>query len=289
MGEMYGIDVSHHNGLINWSKVKSSGKDFAIFKCQYESKSHRKDETFDFNYAESGKHGLKRGVYIYIAAASIDNPEYDAQCLIKNLGVKNLELGIWLDLEDKSLADKGKDYICRLSKIYLEIFKKAGYFCGIYCNLDWYKRLIHDDLKKSCKIWLARYPKNDTGVYNPASSLKPTDKNIVMWQYSSKGKIAGIRGNVDLDVMLDSSFNSKKSKKSDNPFELKSNLLKFGFKGESVKWLQYELNRHGANLNIDGIFGNATKNALISFQKNTGLMPDGIFGIKTKNKFYELF
>ena len=66
-----------------------------------------------------------------------------------------------------------------------------------------------------------------------------------------------------------------------NPYELSSLLLKYGSRGESVKWLQYELNQHGANLKIDGIYGQLTKLAVILYQKDHGLTQDGIAGART--------
>ena len=207
MSEVLGIDVSHHNGKIDWEKVKRDGKQFAILKCQYEAQSHRIDETFEYNYAEAGKNDIARGVYIYIARASMADPVRDANCLLEHLKRRKLEYGIWLDLEDKSVEEKVKIYIRDLAFTYADIFQKAGYFVGIYCNRDWYLRLIHNDLKDNFDFWIARYPRNDTGVYNRASSLKPNASLAVAWQYSSKGRVDGIKGNVDLDVDYDGVVN----------------------------------------------------------------------------------
>ena len=66
-----------------------------------------------------------------------------------------------------------------------------------------------------------------------------------------------------------------------NPYKLSKKSLSMGCKGESVKWLQWELNRHGANLTIDGIFGKQTKLSVLLFQKNKGLKQDGIVGNRT--------
>lgn len=66
-----------------------------------------------------------------------------------------------------------------------------------------------------------------------------------------------------------------------NPYQLTKRSLTTGSKGESVKWLQYELNEHGANLTIDGVFGKQTKLAVLLFQKDHGLTQDGIAGPKT--------
>lgn len=71
------------------------------------------------------------------------------------------------------------------------------------------------------------------------------------------------------------------NKTSDNPYRLMNNLLKVGSKGESVQWLQWELNKNGANLTVDGSFGQKTKAAVIEFQKQHGLTQDGIAGSKT--------
>lgn len=66
-----------------------------------------------------------------------------------------------------------------------------------------------------------------------------------------------------------------------NPYELHATLMKPGSKGASVKWLQWELNQRGANLKIDGVYGNLTKLSVILYQKDHGLIQDGICGIKT--------
>lgn len=203
MSEVFGIDVSHHQGAIDWKQVADDGKKFAILKCQYEAQSHRIDECFEDNYKGAGENGIARGVYIYIARASMADPVHDATSLLKHLNGKKLEYGIWLDLEDKTVDVKGKAYIRNLAYQYADIFMKAGYYVGIYCNRDWYIRLIHDDLKKDFDFWIARYPKNDTGVYKATSSLKPNKSIAVAWQYSSKGNVAGVKTRCDLDVDYD--------------------------------------------------------------------------------------
>lgn len=278
--ELQGIDVSHYQGKIDWHKVAMSGIKFAIMKCQYEAQSHRIDECFEYNYAEAGKADIARGVYIYIARASMADPEGDAQSLLKHLKGRKLEYGIWLDLEDKTVDVKGKGYIKDLANKYADIFTKAGYYVGIYCNRDWYIRLIHDDLKQSFDFWIARYPREDKGVYNPHSSLKPPTNMAVAWQYSSKGKVPGINGKVDLDVDYDGIINLA-SGSVRNPFTLSVNELRQGNRGESVKWLQWALNRFSANLSVDGIYGPKTKLAVILFQLDHGLPQTGVADSKT--------
>lgn len=69
-----------------------------------------------------------------------------------------------------------------------------------------------------------------------------------------------------------------------NPYNLTASLMKEKTKGESVKWLQYELNKYGYGLAVDGDFGKKTKAAVMDFQKNHGLVVDGIAGKNTISK-----
>lgn len=206
MAEVLGIDVSHHNGKIDWEQV-AKHKKFAIMKAQYEAASHRIDETFEYNYKEAGRYGIARGVYIYIARTSVADPIADAKALLAKLKDRNLEYGIWLDLEDANVRGLGKDKWNQIIYIYANIFRAAGYFVGIYCNKDWYDRVLDSaNLSKDFDFWIARYPKEDNGLYNSNSSLKPI-RFASAWQYSSKGNVPGIKTRCDLNVDFDGIIN----------------------------------------------------------------------------------
>ncbi|MBR0342573.1 MAG: hypothetical protein IJH64_10115 [Oscillospiraceae bacterium] len=203
MGEVFGIDVSHYQLDIDWQKVRADGKKFAILKCQYEAQSHRKDEYFEANYSGCAKNDIMRGVYIFIGSKSIADPVHDALCLLKHLNGRKLEYGIWLDLEADALRKVGKAKITWLVHVYANIFQAAGYYVGIYCNKDWYYNVLDGKgLSRDYDFWIARYPSADKGNYNFSSSLKPRGY-AVAWQYSSKGRVPGIKGNVDMDVDFD--------------------------------------------------------------------------------------
>ena len=207
MSEVFGIDVSHYQLDIDWKQVADSGKKFAIMKCMYEAQSHRIDEYFENNYRKCGIYGLSRGVYIFIGRSSINNPEADAKALLGHLADRPLEYGIWLDYESEFLRKEGKQKIQSMTELYANAFRSAGYHVGIYCNKDWYDNVIPDPLKDDFDFWIARYPRNDIGAYNPRSSLKPSYKSAVAWQYSSKGIVPGIKNKVDLDVDFDGVVN----------------------------------------------------------------------------------
>ncbi len=202
MAEVFGIDVSHHNGKIAWDQV-AKHKKFVIMKAQYEAQSHRIDETFEYNYKEAGRYGLSRGVYIYIARASVSDPIADANALLSKLKGRILEYGIWLDLEDKRVKHLSKAQWNNIIYTYTNLFREAGYFVGIYCNMDWYNNVLDSkNLKDDFEFWIARYPKDDRGIYKANSPLKPTTYASA-WQYSSKGSVPGIKNYCDLNVDFD--------------------------------------------------------------------------------------
>lgn len=209
----YGVDVSHYQLDIDWKKVKESGKRFAIMKAQYEAKYeakiHRKDEYFEANYKGCADNGIMRGVYIFIGTQSIKDPVLDAQSLLKHLNGRVLEYGIWLDMEAASLRACGKKEITRIANVYANIFERAGYYVGIYSNLDWTKNVLDMKALERFDFWMARYPKNDTGVIK--EGLNPGG---VAWQYSSKGIVPGIKKRCDLDVDFDGIINLGKEKKT---------------------------------------------------------------------------
>lgn len=198
----YGIDVSHYQGNINWKAVSSSKNvNFVIMKAMYES-NKKPDETFEANYAGATDAGINKGVYNFIGSVSASNPDEDARAFLNILNGRKLEYGIWLDVESKNLRDLGKNKVEEVIIKEAEIFTSAGYYVGIYCNLDWYKNVITDKIKKMFdgRFWIARYPKNDNGI--AVGKLSPAEicPESIGWQYSSKGKVNGIIGNVDMDM-----------------------------------------------------------------------------------------
>lgn len=205
----YGIDVSHHQGSIDWTKVKAKGitsagdlpVSFAILKCIYESKSHGTDTCFEKNYSGCINNNIDVGVYVYHGAASLADPAAEARALIKVLNGRSLSYGIWHDLEDDKLKAAGNAAINALLKIQDDIFRAAGYTdIGIYCNKYWYSSVLDVNYLKTIyqRWWIARYLKNDTGVI-PSASMSPKSYADI-WQFSSKGRVYGINGNVDLDI-----------------------------------------------------------------------------------------
>lgn len=191
-----GIDVSHHQNLIDWKKVKASRKNFCVMKCIMES-SRMPDPMFERNYKGCVDNGILPGVYVYHARKSAADPGGEARAVLSVLNKRKLPMGVWLDLEDKNLRAMGQSTIDKIISVETKLFRDAGYRVGIYCNKDWYDNVIDTAWRSQFRFWIARYPNNDIGKMEERLSPK---SYAAAWQYSSKGKVDGIDGNVDLDV-----------------------------------------------------------------------------------------
>lgn len=275
---MKGIDVSHHQGNIDWPTVKrDAGIGFVIMKAMFEN-GHTVESTFNRNY--DGAAGLQRGAYLYTIATSIDAAQKEAVDFVRILNGRRLEYGVWLDLEDNRIKRLGKQGLTQVIDAQARIINDAGYRVGVYSNPSWYLNVIDGkELSKRYDMWIARYPLPDNGTIKPNKA--PTAYNAKIWQYSSKGRIPGIKGNCDLDIeMTDLAVPVKETH---NPYPIPTKNIKYGARGQDVFWLQTVLVGKGYPLEIDGIFGKNTLEAVKRFQKNNNLLVDGIVGVLTRN------
>ena len=189
-----GIDVSSCQGKINWKEVKEDGISFAVLRST--KKNGSPDERFEANLKGCIDNRIDFSCYKYSYAVNEDEARIEASTVLKLLN--NRKMTIWLDLEDSiQLATIGKDGVNKIAKAFIKRIQNAGFDIGIYCNLNWYNNVLDSELKSKYKIWLARYGKN-TGILD--LSYKP-NKGEFAWQYSSRGRVNGIKGDVDLDVM----------------------------------------------------------------------------------------
>ena len=191
--EIKGIDVSAHQGKINWDTVANYGMDFAILRIT--EVGNVIDSQFENNFAGCSKHKIPVGVYKYSYASTVSEAQSEARKVVSVLNGRKIQFPVFLDLEHHKQRVLGAESIHNLSEAFREIIVAAGYKFAIYCNLDWYMNVICSHLKKY-EFWIARYPGNDNGSVQ--ERFRP---NVgVGWQYSSKAKIPGINGNVDRDV-----------------------------------------------------------------------------------------
>lgn len=193
---MYGIDVAKWQGTIDWAKVKKAGKQFAILKVT--QKDNAVEGAFEKNYAGCIANGLPVGVYRYVYAKTVAAAQAEANAIVKILKGKNIKCGVWLDMEDASIKGIGRAKLTEIIKAEAAIIKAAGFKVGIYCNKDWYNNVLDGPgLAKTYPFWIARYPATDNGTVKESLSPKAYAN---AWQYSSKGAVPGIAGNVDLNL-----------------------------------------------------------------------------------------
>ena len=191
--EIKGIDVSAHQGKINWDTVANYGMDFAILRIT--EVGNVIDSQFENNFAGCNKHKIPVGVYKYSYASTVSEAQSEARKVVSVLNGRKIQFPVFLDLENHRQRVLGAESIHNLAEAFREIIVAAGYKFAIYCNLDWYMNVICSHLKKY-EFWIARYPGNDNGWLQ--ERIRPSFG--VGWQYSSKSKIPGINGNVDRDV-----------------------------------------------------------------------------------------
>lgn len=190
--EYKGIDVSSWQGKPDWTKVKKSGIEFAILRI------HQKDgpdTSFEHNYKGCKSNAIPIGGYKYSYALTPAQALEEAEDTLSVLAGRGLDFPVFYDLEWSSQRKLGSAAIEKIVEAFLNRIKKAGYKVGIYCNMDWYQNVLTEKLRKY-DLWLARYPANDNGTVQ--ERLRPSVG--VGWQYSSKGKVPGINGNVDMNV-----------------------------------------------------------------------------------------
>lgn len=190
--EIKGIDVSSYQGKPDWKKVKNAGIQFAILRI---TERYGVDASFWHNYQGCIDNGIPVGVYKYSYAMSVAEIQEEAEAVIDTLGGRELDFPIWLDLEYDRQRELPKSTLSTMVKTFWAAVTSAGYRFGIYSNKDWYDNVIPSDCKQY-DFWIAAYPYNDNGTIQ--ERLRPTVG--VGWQYSSKGRVSGIHGNVDMDV-----------------------------------------------------------------------------------------
>lgn len=190
--EIKGIDVSSFQGKPDWTKVKKAGINFAILRIH---QKNGPDSSFEHNYKGCRANAIATGGYKYSYALTEAQALEEAEETLAVLAGRGLDFPVFYDLEWEKQRKLGKAAVEKIAETFLNRIKKAGYKVGIYCNVDWYQNVLTAKLK-SYDLWLARYPSNDDGTMQ--TRLKSTAG--IGWQYSSKGKVAGISGNVDMNV-----------------------------------------------------------------------------------------
>lgn len=183
-----GIDISHYQGNITWSKVNV---DFVIIKAG--QRTTIVDSKFEEYYNGAKSRNIPVGAYWYCNAVSVTQAQAEARKCINTLKGKKFEYPIYYDIEEKSTLSKGKQTVSAIADAFCSMLKAAGYYPGIYAAKSPLETSFTAEVKNKYSVWVANVGKNGT----PLSSTSYKGHDI--WQYSWTGRISGISGNVDCD------------------------------------------------------------------------------------------
>lgn len=181
-----GIDVSSWQDTIDWERVKSAGVDFAILRSSFYI---RKDKTFDYNIVEAQKAGVLVGAYHYCYALNTQEAREEAQFFLSVIEPYDLDFPVILDFEDPSQEDLSKSQLTAIAKVFLDEIKNAGYYPMIYTNKHWLTTLLDMNRLSNYDVWLAEWHTSPSW-----------NGDFGIWQFSSEGRVSGIRGDVDLNI-----------------------------------------------------------------------------------------
>lgn len=192
----FGIDVSKWNGNIDWDKVKADGVEFVIIRAGYRGSvtgALVEDPNFLANIRGAKRAGLKVGVYFFTQAINEVEAVEEASMVIALCDGYELDYPVIIDSEGAggegradSLDVETRTKVCAA---FCETIENAGYEPGVYASRSWYNANLEVSELDKYRIWLAEY--RSTPLYSGYYD---------MWQYTSKGKIDGIEGNVDLNI-----------------------------------------------------------------------------------------
>ena len=191
-----GIDVSKWQGEIDWDKVKNAGVEFAIIRAGYRGSvtgAIIEDPYFHVNMKGAEASGIPVGVYFFTQATNEVEAVEEASAVLELVQEYKLEYPIFIDTEGAGGEGRADGLDAETRTLVCEAFcrtiENGGYEAGVYASRNWYNNNLDTARLDNYYIWLAEYRSVPLyqGYYN-------------MWQYTSKGKVDGIEGNVDLNI-----------------------------------------------------------------------------------------
>lgn len=201
------IDISVHNGDIDFKKVKSQ-VDGVIIRCGYGSDiKSQDDKKWKQNVEGCINNGIPFGVYIYSYAKTKEMAISEAEHVIRLVKPykDKLSYPVYYDLEEDG-TQKGA---VERARAFAKVLTDAGYVVGMYANQNWWDNYLVG-LNEFTK-WVAKY-----GINDGKPHTKPNIKGMDIWQYTSVGKVDGIKGNVDMNICYKDFGTSKSDKPNDD-------------------------------------------------------------------------
>ena len=189
-----GLDVSHHQGEIDWEAVKNSDIEFVIIRCGYgDNYTSQDDRQWLRNVRECERLGIPYGVYLYSYAVTEANARSEAAHVLRLLEGHNPSYPVYFDMEDNSTLG-AREQFADFAEIFCSAVEAAGYEAGVYANLNWWNTYLTDPRFSEWDRWVAQY--NSQCSYQGEYS---------MWQCTSSGTVPGIDGPADLNFLIQTS------------------------------------------------------------------------------------
>lgn len=193
-----GIDVSNHQGAINWEQVKASGVDFVMLRAGYRGFTEGKlntDDTFVYNIENAIANGLKVGVYFFSSAITEDEAREEAKYIINLIKDYDITYPVAFDWEYQNVDANARTSTCtgedvsNFTRAFCDVVKAEGYKPMYYTN----KTMGYDTFDlgalKDIDMWYAEYQPKPSFYYH-----------FDMWQYTDSGTISGVPTSVDVNI-----------------------------------------------------------------------------------------
>lgn len=184
------IDVSTWQKNIDWQKVKNDGIQAVIARSSFgRAANGQKDNRFEEHYKGAKAVGLPVGAYHYSYAKNVQEAKEEADFFLDCVKGKTFEYPVAFDIEESSQASLGKQAVTDIIVAFCEKVEAAGYYVMVYTNLNWLTNYIDTSRISKYDTWLAQW------------ASQPTYKGFFgIWQYTSKGSVNGISGDVDMNI-----------------------------------------------------------------------------------------
>ena len=194
-----GIDVSYHQGDIDWEQVRSSGVEFVMMRVGYrgygESGKLVEDTNFKVNIRGALDAGLKVGVYFFSQALNLEEVEEEVDFLLERIEDYEIAMPVVYDWEyvsdEARTANMDARTLTDCSKHFCDLIREAGYQPMVYFNRNQAEYLLHLEELTDYPFWLAAYTDRMGFAYK-----------VDMWQYTDNGRVPGIAGPVDVDILF---------------------------------------------------------------------------------------
>ena len=305
MAKKFLVDISTFQRNIDYAKLAKAVDGVIIragFRGYGSSGRLETDELFKIHITNCILHGIPVGVYWFAQEVNASEGKEAADYVYNLIKDYKITFPVYYDSEySSSLTRTGRaDNISKTERTnatvaFCEQIKKYGYIPGVYASESWFNDKLDFSGIKKFSIWVACYGA-DTGK----AGRKPTTSVYDMWQYSSKGKVNGYNGNIDVNYCYKNFASSKKAytgtfpsvkvtyyKTNSKGKKVKKTryYLKQGDTGTQVKLLQEFLNWFGGyDLDVDGDYGPKTAKAVADFRKKTKLTKTKLTKIDTFGK-----